>query len=273
MVFTRDQIRERRYKNLADLLEDLPGVDFQRGTKSSNYNNFAFQGYVGNNKLLVMLDGVRIDNPVGGKIPVAENFALYHAKQVEVLYGSAAALYGADASAGVINIITDRATDTEGAWVSIGGGQFGTMEGAMLAGVRLNDQIALTVGGHQQSSDRARLDQYYPQDFPKVAAKTFAGTVAVPAGARENYTGGIASDSLFAKLDVGKDLTFGYYRNYFRSLTSTGDRPDTALYLDSARWDTAIETLYGSYRFDLTPGLKGELVVDYSGYEVDPNSK
>lgn len=273
MVFTRDQIRERRYKNLADLLEDLPGVDLQRGTKSSNYNNFAVQGHVGNNKLLIMLDGVRIDNPVGGKIPVAENFALYHAKQVEVLYGSAAALYGADASAGVINIITDRAADSEGAWVSIGGGSFGTMEGAMLAGVRLNDQIALTVGGHQQSSDRARLDQYYPQDFPKVAARTFAGTVAVPASTRENYTGGIASDSLFAKLDVGKDLTFGYYRNYFRSLTSTGDRPDTALYLDSARWDTAIETLYGSYRFDLTPSLKGELVVDYSGYEVDPNSK
>jgi len=273
MVFTRDQIRERRYKNLADLLEDLPGVDFQRGTKSSNYNNFAFQGHIGNNKMLIMLDGVRIDHPVGGKIPVAENFALYNAKQVEVLYGPAAALYGADAAAGVINIITDRAADAEGAWVSVGGGSFGAEEGSLLAGVRLNDQIALTVGGHKQSSDRARLDQYYSQDFPKVAAKTFAGTVAVPANARENYVGGIASDSLYARLDAGNDLTFGYYRNYFRSLTSTGDRPDTALYLDSARWNTAIETVYGSYRFDLASNLKGELVVDYSGYEVDPNSK
>lgn len=35
MVVTRQQIRERRYKNLADLLEDMPGVDFQRGTKTS----------------------------------------------------------------------------------------------------------------------------------------------------------------------------------------------------------------------------------------------
>ena len=33
MVITRAQIRERRYKNLADLLADLPGVDIQRGTK------------------------------------------------------------------------------------------------------------------------------------------------------------------------------------------------------------------------------------------------
>lgn len=273
MVFTRDQIRERRYKNLADLLEDLPGVDFQRGTKSSLYNNFSFQGNVSNNKLLIMLDGVRIDHPVGGKIPVAENFALYNAKQVEVLYGPAAALYGADASAGVINIITERAADNEGAWVSASGGSFNSVEGSLLAGVRLNDRIALTVGGHKQSSDRARLDQYYPQDFPKVAAKTFSGSVAVPAAARENYSGEIASDSLYARLDAGDDVTLGYYRNYFRSLTSTGDRPDTALYLDSARWNSAIETIYGSFRFDLTSALKGELVVDYSGYEIDPNSK
>ena len=35
LVITREQIRERRYRNLADLLEDLPGVDVMRGTKSS----------------------------------------------------------------------------------------------------------------------------------------------------------------------------------------------------------------------------------------------
>ena len=29
LVITRQQIRERRYKNLADLMEDLPGVDFK----------------------------------------------------------------------------------------------------------------------------------------------------------------------------------------------------------------------------------------------------
>ncbi len=273
MVFTRDQIRERRYKNLADLLEDLPGVDFQRGTKSSAYNNFAFQGHVSNNKILILQDGVRIDHPAGGKIPVAENYALYHAKQVEVLYGPAAALYGADAFAGVVNVITGQPAENEGAWVSAGGGSFGSMESSLLAGVRLNERIALTVGGHKQRSDGARLDQYYPKDFPRVDAKTFSGAVAAPAAARENYAGGNASDSLYARLDVGDDLTLGYYRNYFRSLTSTGDRPDTALYLADANWNTAIETMYGALRFELTPALKGELVVDYSGYEVDPRSK
>ena len=110
MVFTREQIRQRRYQNLADLLEDLPGVNFQRGTKSSQFNQFTVQGYLGPNKLVLMLDGIRIGQPSGGNIPVAENLALYHAKQVEVVFGPAAALYGADAVAGVVNIITDNAT-------------------------------------------------------------------------------------------------------------------------------------------------------------------
>lgn len=121
IVITREQMRDRRYKNLADLLEDLPGVDFQRGTRSTQFNHFVFQGNAGNNKLLILLDGVRIDHPAGGKIPVADNFSLHFARQVEILYGPAAALYGADAVAGVINIITDKGGEA-GSKVAVGAG-------------------------------------------------------------------------------------------------------------------------------------------------------
>jgi outer membrane cobalamin receptor len=149
MVITREQMRDRRYKNLADLLEDLPGVDFQRGTRSAQYNNFAFQGHISNNKLLIMLDGVRIDHPAGGKLPIAENFGLYMARQVEVLYGPAAALYGADAAAGVINIITDK-RDSPGGKIALGT-SFASQRSAALAGV------SLSVGARQLL--RQRLPQ------------------------------------------------------------------------------------------------------------------
>lgn len=158
MLITREQIRERRYRNLADLMEDLPGVDFMRGTKSSAYNNFAVQGYAGSNKMLVMLDGVRVGHPAGGTFPIAENFALYLARQVEVLYGPAAALYGADAVAGVINIITDKAADAPGASVSLSGGNFGRREASFIASIRNENKLALSMGGHSQKSDRAPLE-------------------------------------------------------------------------------------------------------------------
>jgi outer membrane receptor for ferrienterochelin and colicins len=170
LVITREQIQTRRYRNLADLMEDLPGVDFMRGSKSSAYNNFAMQGYSASNKLLVMLDGVRVGHPTGGNFPIAENFDLYPAKQVEVLYGPAAALYGADAVAGVINIITDPATDAPGGKVSLSGGNFGSRDASFTASIKNDRNLALSMGGHTQKSDRAALDKYYPDDFPKVDA-------------------------------------------------------------------------------------------------------
>jgi outer membrane receptor protein involved in Fe transport len=273
VVVTREQIRERRYKNLADLLEDMPGVDFMRGSKSSQYNQFSVQGYTGPNKLVVMLDGVRIGHPAGGNFPLAENFALYHAKQVEFLYGPAAALYGADAVAGVVNIITDRAADRQDAWAEIGGGNFGSRETSFMAGMRNDSGLALNVGGHIQHSDRAALQDYYSDAFAKVDSKTFTGNAVVPASQREDYQGGIDSHSFFARMDLGNDLSFGFYRNVFSSLTSTGDPPATARYLDDSRWITQTDTVYGKYRFNLSPRASAELTVDYSHMEVDPRAK
>lgn len=273
MAVTREQIRERRYKNLADLLEDMPGVDFQRGTKSSAYNNLTVQGYSGPNKLVVMMDGVRIGNPAGGAFPIAENIALYPAKQVEFLYGPAAALYGADAVAGVVNIVTERASERKDAWIEVGGGNFGGRETSFMGGLKTDSAVALSIGGHWQHSDRAPLQDYYPKLFAKTNATTFGNVVAVPAAAREDYAGGIGSHSLFARAEVGDDATFGFYRSYFRSLTSTGDKPATALYLDSAPWITQTDTVYGKYRFAPSASLSGELVVDYSHQEVAPDSR
>lgn len=273
LVITREQIRERRYRNLADLLEDLPGVDFMRGTRSSAYNGFTFQGFSGSNKLLVLLDGVRVGNPAGGGFPVADNFALYAARQVEVVFGPAAALYGADAVAGVVNIVTDHTDVGETGWVSAGAGAFGTRDASFLASMKRDSGFAFTAGGHSQRSDRAPLDQFYPADFPARDATTFGGNVVVPAANRERYTGGIRSESLFARLDAGPDWTFGAYRNVFRSLTSTGDKPETALYLDNAPWLTQTDTLYAKHRFNVGSDVSAELVADYSLQTVDPSSK
>jgi outer membrane receptor protein involved in Fe transport len=272
MVITREQMRDRRYKNLADLLEDLPGVDFQRGTRSTQYNHFVFQGHVSNNKLLILLDGVRIDHPAGGKIPVAENFSLYFAKQVEVLYGPAAALYGADAFAGVINIITQKAGDAPTGKLALGGGSFGSLEGDFLVSGKLGNALNISAGAHYQKSDRAELDKYYRDDFPKVDARV-GPTVIIPAAQREDYVGDISSQSQYVRLDAGDRLTLGFYRNRFRNLSSNGDRSSAALFLSDAYWDTTIDTWHGKYHFNITPSLSSETVVDYSRYEVDPQSR
>ncbi len=267
MVFTREQIRDRRYLSLADLLEDLPGVDFQRGTRSGQFNHFAFQGHLSNNKLLILLDGVRIDHPVGGKIAVADNFSLQFAQQVEVLYGPAAALYGADAFAGVINIITSRAEQAPGGRLALSAGSFDTGRGEFQVGGELLGEWRLSASGHQMHSDRAPLDEFYPASYPRVPAG------GVPAAGREDYAGDIDASSHQLRLDHGRDFTLGYYANRFRSLTSTGDAPASTFYLPEAFYDSSIDTLYASYRYSPHEDLQAELVLDHSTYEVDPHSR
>jgi outer membrane receptor protein involved in Fe transport len=271
VVVTREQIRERRYKNLADLLEDMPGVDFQRGTKSSQYNQFTVQGNLGPNRLLVLMDGIRISQPSAGSYPVAENLALYQAKQVEFLYGPAAALYGADAVSGVINIVTEAGNQNDGSWLSVGGGNFSSAEYSFMSGFN-GERVRLSLGGHWQESERARLDRLYKSHFRKVDANTFDGNLVIPANAREKYQGEVSSHSIFARLDVDERLTLGYYRHHYTNLTSTVDPYSTTRYSSKARWITTSDTLYGRYRFHLADHLAAQLQVDYSRMEVDPSS-
>ncbi len=223
MVVTREQIRQRRYKNLADLLEDMPGVDFQRGTKSSQFNQFTVQGHLGPNRLLVLMDGVRINHPGGGNYQVAENLSLYAAKQVEFLYGPAAALYGADAVSGVVNIITEAGNESDGNWLSVGAGRFNSKEASFMSGYSSESELRLSAGGHMQKSDRADLSKYYKSKYAKVAARNYDGSVAIPANQRESYRGDISSYSIYARADYEEMLTLGYFRHQFTNLTSTVD--------------------------------------------------
>ena len=272
MVITREQIRERRYQSLADLMRDLPGVDWQSGTKSSQFNQFAVQGYVGPNKLLILMDGVRIGAPAGGNFPVANNLALYMAKQVEVLYGPAAALYGADAVAGVINIITEAGKGPQGSWASLGAGRFGGKEGAFMTGLDTAHGLRLSLGGHWQQADRAPLDRYYPREFTPVPAIAQGQTV-IAAHQRQPYVGDTASHSLYARADWAEQFTVGFFRHSFTSLTSTGDPPAMARYQGSSEWQPTSDTFYGRWHFRPAPDVQAQLLVDHSRMELDPKAR
>ncbi|HQQ69292.1 MAG TPA: TonB-dependent receptor [Alicycliphilus sp.] len=272
LVITRAQIRERRYKNLADLMQDLPGVNWQGGTKSSQFNQFALQGYVGPNRLLILMDGVRIVQPAGGTFSLADNLALYMAKQVEVLYGPAAALYGADAVAGVINIVTEAGRGPQGSWASVGAGRFGGEEGAFMTGLNTEQGLHLSLGGHWQRADRAPLDEYYPREFAKVPLLA-NGQAITPASGREAYAGNTASHSLYARADWAEQFTVGAFRHSFTSLTSTGDPPAMARYQTASEWQPTSDTFYGRWRFQPAPDVQALLQLDHARMEVNPKAR
>jgi len=272
IVITKQQIQQRRYLNLLDLLRDLAGMDIQRMNEETAFHNLTWRGNFGNNKFLILQDGIRIDSPTGELIPIDHNFPLYSAKQVEILYGPAAALYGADAFGGVINIITEKGENIAGASLSTAVGSDNYRYHYVHGGAKLNKHWSFAIGGHKHDTDTADLSKDYTE-YAKVDAVTFGGETVLKAEDREDYVASQSSNSAFARLDFHDDFSVGFNHSFFRHLTSTGVKPSTAIFEESAQWNTRIDTIYGKYRFDLTDKLSGETTINYSRYELLPQSK
>lgn len=123
-VITADQIKDRGYFTLEEALSDLPGFQFR--------NILGFNSYVflrgapsQNNLILLMVDGVQINELNSGGFYAGGQFIMSDIDQIEVVYGPASALYGTNAVSGIVNIITKKPVGKTG-HVSILGGNFKT---------------------------------------------------------------------------------------------------------------------------------------------------
>ena len=118
-VVTSEDIARSGVTNIPDALRMVPGVNVAR----SDANSWAvsIRGFNSGlaNKLLVLVDGRSIYNPVfGGVLWEAHNLMLENIERIEVIRGPGGALWGANAVNGVINITTKHTRDTQGETVS-----------------------------------------------------------------------------------------------------------------------------------------------------------
>jgi iron complex outermembrane receptor protein len=118
-VVTSEDIARSGITNIPDALRMVPGVSVAR----SDANSWAvsIRGFNSGlaNKLLVLVDGRSIYNPVfGGVLWEAHNLMLESIERIEVIRGPGGALWGANAVNGVINIITKHTRHTQGETVS-----------------------------------------------------------------------------------------------------------------------------------------------------------
>ena len=118
-VITQEDIRLSGATHVAELLRMVPGLDVARidsgdwAISSRGFNDqFA-------NKLLVVVDGRTIYTPLfSGVYWDIQSLMLEDIERIEVIRGPGAALWGANAVNGVINIITKKAEKTQGVLVS-----------------------------------------------------------------------------------------------------------------------------------------------------------
>lgn len=124
-VVTAQQIKTRGYLTLYDALRDLPGIDILN-VQGAFPQLYAFRGGFGdeNRRLLLLVDGVE-ETSINGSFEFAgPAFALDQVDRIEVIWGPASALYGANAFSGIINIITKRNLGRQQVHYSKGTGSF-----------------------------------------------------------------------------------------------------------------------------------------------------
>ncbi len=122
-VVTAQQIKSMGATELHEVLETIPGlhVSIQPNTYDAIYTLRGIRNST-NSQVLMLLDGNRFSTPFQGRAVTGLKIPIENIQKIEVIRGPGSAMYGADAFAGVINIMTKKADDIDGTLI---GGRVG----------------------------------------------------------------------------------------------------------------------------------------------------
>lgn len=127
-VVSREDIEQRQLTSLDEILEHVPGVTRVRSGGIGQNTQVRMRGFT-TKHVLVMVDGVKLNNPSEADNQYGlEHLLLEDVERVEVLRGPQSGVYGGDASAGVINVITRRPQGDPDLRLSAAGGSHDTWQ-------------------------------------------------------------------------------------------------------------------------------------------------
>lgn len=143
-LITADELERRQIHVVSDVLRDVPSVAVNRSGVVGNQTEVRIRG-AASNQSLVVIDGVRVNNPNGSGFDFNGLLNL-GIERIEVLRGPSSVLWGSDAIGGVVNIVTKRAERPFQASLAVEGGSFGTGQVLGSVGSR-GDQYDVLVSG------------------------------------------------------------------------------------------------------------------------------
>ncbi len=141
-------LRAEGITHVGDALRRVPGIAMARSSGIGSQHTVFMRGAQGNH-VRVLVDGIAINEP-GGTLDLGR-LTLDDVERIEVVRGPASVLYGSEAVAGVIQIIT-RSGGAQRVSAELGGGSFGSVRGSLGASGRLG-----TLGWSLQG-DRHAMD-------------------------------------------------------------------------------------------------------------------
>ena len=220
-VISRTQIERSGARDAAELLEEMPGVVITR-----TFRGDAIQlGGLDPEYTLVLVDGDRVPGRLGGGIDLGR-YTIENIERIEVLRGPGSALYGSEAIAGVVNIITrqtSREVELEGS-VQAGYGGGAIVDGNANGGVRMGP-LSLRVSGGYHLAEPFRRDP---------------GQVATSGSARDQWSLGSR-----ASLDLGGGIVLDGRVEYLTRRLSGVDENATGAVFDRVQLGEQLMTGVG----------------------------
>lgn len=218
-VFTRQDIEENGYQYLSDILRYIPNMEVHWSGGPQYVVTAELRGM---NQFIFLMDGIRIDPASSVSPQFGFVYPLNNVKKVEVLMGPSSALYGADASAGIINIITlDPEEENTESKVEVFAGNHEYIGSQILlqqASDRMNAQLSLSYI-HFNDNDKTwwkYLNDAY-SGYPAGISKNY----------ETNYENPLQSFSSSGKVKFG-NTTLGF--NFWARDVAGGLRLDPMIY-------------------------------------------
>jgi iron complex outermembrane receptor protein len=212
-VITGDEIKRMGVTQLAETLRYVPGLEIAR--VGANQWSISIRGFNGSNanKLLVLIDGRSIYSTLySGVLWQQQDVLLDDIDRIEITRGPGGVLWGTNAVNGVINIITKNSKDTQGVYVSGGGGTINELAQARV-GTKLGENLYGRVyakATHEKASPNIPIDdsaRMLQSGFRIDRYSTSIGDMTLQG---DIYRGGIGPDLLgFTRQIPG----FGYNGN------------------------------------------------------------
>lgn len=254
-VITKNEIRKYGWRTLAELLRSVRGmfVTYDRVYSYVGARGFALPGDL-NTKLLILLDGHRVNDDVYNQGYVGEDFLLDLdlVDRVEVVRGPTSSLYGSNAFLGVVSVFTRRGADLAGAEVSAEAGSYDAYRGRATYGNAFGNGVDLILSG--SFYQRHGGDLYYREfDTPETnggRARNLDGE-RVPRFFGSLTFQGVTLETAY--VSRAKDVPTSYYGGVFPD--STNESNDKMFFaearLDRTFWETSVfaRLFYDQYRF------------------------
>lgn len=266
LVINKNDIRVRGYENLKDVLRDLPGMETDEFYLSEQGTLVPVRGVAGNNKIVVLVNGMRVNPPGGEDMMFRSDFSVREAEQIEVIYGPGSTLYGQDAISAVINVITKKPEEKHQASVNASVGNHSYKNGGLSFRNQWNG-VALSLYGQIHHSGLTDFSSAYPDWW-----NNHLYQVALPKGE------GIVPDrwehgyNAFLRLE-GSQNSFQYWHRESSRSSSEGGYAPVLGFIDKAIWHDRSDVLEAKNIFAISDRLKMESSVQYSRYEIDPESR